>query len=53
MSAEEKHNWIREQLLKGFKEAVQKTIERTRYSEYPFIVVDNGTLTIVKLERNS
>lgn len=54
MSAEEKHNWIREQLLKGFKEAVQKTIERTRYSEYPYIVVDNnGTLNIVKLERNS
>lgn len=38
MSAEEKHNWIKEQLLKGFKEAVEKT----RYSKYPFIVVDNG-----------
>jgi hypothetical protein len=52
MSADEKHNWIKEQLLKGFKEAVQKAIEKTRYSEYPYIVVEkNGKLDIVKLER--
>ena len=52
MSADEKHNWIKEQLLKGFKEAVQNAIERTRQSEYPYIVVDNnGKLDIVKLER--
>jgi hypothetical protein len=52
MSADEKHNWIKEQLLKGFKEAVQKAIEKTRYSEYPYIVVEkNGKLEIVKLER--
>lgn len=54
MSADEKHNWIKEQLLKGFKEAVQTAIERTRYSKYPYIVIDNnGKLDIVKLERNT
>jgi hypothetical protein len=53
MPTEEKHNCIREQLLIGLKEVVQKAIERTRYSEYPYIVVDkNGQPDIFKLERN-
>jgi hypothetical protein len=54
MSADEKHNWIKEQLLKGFKEAVQNAIEKTRHSKFPFIVVDNnGKPEVVKLERET
>jgi len=54
MSAEEKHNWIKEQLRKGFKEVVEKTIEKTRQSEFPFIVIDkNSKLNIIKLESDN
>jgi hypothetical protein len=54
MSTDEKHNWIKAQLLKGFKDAVQNTIEKTRYSKFPFIVVDNnGKVEVIKLERET
>jgi hypothetical protein len=53
MSSEEKHNWIKQQLIIGFKEAVEKAIEKTRFSKHPYIVVDkNGVVEIIKLDRN-
>lgn len=53
MSSEEKHNWIKQQLINGFKEAIEKAVNKTRFSEYPYIVVEkNGKVEIVKLDRN-